>query len=106
MILFRIYVVLALVLGATKLGIGQHSASPPLAGLELVRQQWTLKEGLPDWDIADILQDSRGLLWVASNSGLFTFDGFTFRMVDAVNNRQAAGVIIRLAEDLHGNIWV
>ena len=104
--LIRIAKVLTLYFGAIAGIYGQRTIGPEVTGVEIIRQQWTQKEGLPDWNISDILQDSRGLMWVASNSGLFTFDGFTFRMVDAVNERQVSGRIIRLAEDLHGNIWV
>lgn len=74
--------------------------------LDLIRYQWSSKDGLPDWNIHCFMQDRNGLMWMVSASGLFTFDGITFRMVSSVNARKNPARIIRMAEDIHGNIWL
>ncbi|MFM8450531.1 MAG: ATP-binding protein [Haliscomenobacter sp.] len=74
--------------------------------LELIRHQWTSRDGLPDWNITCFMQDSKGLMWMVSNSGLFTFDGQSFHPISSVNKRKNPWLITKLAEDVHGNIWL
>lgn len=80
---------------------------PTVRGVELLRHQWGKSEGLPDWKVITFMQDSRGLMWISFNTGdeLFTFDGYQFRAVKSAN-APGKGRIVRLAEDLHGNIWM
>ena len=74
--------------------------------LDLFRYQWNKKDGLPDWNITAYHQDENGLMWMASNAGLFTFDGHAFRPVRSVNASPDAGKIVRITQDLHGHIWL
>ncbi len=76
------------------------------APLDVFRSQWNKKDGLPDWNITAYFQDTNGLMWMASNAGLFTFDGHAFRPVHSVNASPDAGKIVRLTQDLHGHIWL
>ncbi|MFM8363340.1 MAG: hypothetical protein ACKOA4_11635, partial [Haliscomenobacter sp.] len=76
------------------------------APLDVFRSQWNKKDGLPDWNITAYFQDAKGLMWMASNAGLFTFDGHAFRLVRSVNASPDAGKIVRLTQDLHGHIWL
>lgn len=78
-------------------------AQAPLAP---TRYYWNKKDGLPDWNINAYLQDKKGLMWMASNAGLFTFDGHTFRLVASANRLPNSSRIVRLAEDVHENIWM
>ncbi|MFZ4428282.1 MAG: ATP-binding protein [Saprospiraceae bacterium] len=104
--LFRLIFLIALSICNMEKTSGQTVAGGLGSDLEIVRYQWTQKEGLPDWNISNIFQDSKGLMWIAANAGLFTFDGIRFRMVNAVNESLRTGRIIRVEEDLHQNIWV
>jgi signal transduction histidine kinase/DNA-binding response OmpR family regulator/ligand-binding sensor domain-containing protein len=52
------------------------------------------------------MQDSRGMMWIATTSGFASFDGYEFRIFGSVEYRLSAFKIVGLAEDLHGNIWV
>ena len=76
-------------------------------GLQVLRQQWNQKNGLPDWKVTAFLQDRQGLMWIAFNTNdeLFTFDGYRFRAVK-IANAPGRGPIVRLAEDVRGNIWM
>ncbi len=78
----------------------------PPQDFQVTRYQWDEKDGLPNWNITCSLQDSRGLMWMVSNNGLFTFDGHRFRSIQSVNTLPAPGDIHRMAEDLHGQIWL
>jgi signal transduction histidine kinase/DNA-binding response OmpR family regulator/ligand-binding sensor domain-containing protein len=79
-----------------------HAQSP----LAPTRYYWNKKDGLPDWNINAYLQDEKGLMWLASNAGLFTFDGHTFHLVGSANRQPNASRIVRLAQDVHANIWM
>ena len=50
---------------------------------------YSVNDGLSDRFVTDILQTSNGFLWVATNSGLNKFDGYTFTIFnDHPNNKQ------------------
>lgn len=71
-----------------------------MPNLELV----TEKEGLPFNSLTDIVQDSKGFLWVGSNNGLARYDGYTFLEVPK-GNPTAGLIITSLAKDATGMIW-
>ena len=75
-------------------------------GYHLDSYRWNQKDGLPDRNLFALLQDRKGLMWMSSKSGLFTFDGFSFRKVDMVNKQLGNALIARMAEDKDGNIWL
>ncbi len=54
------------------------SQQPAIAHL----QHFALKEGLSDRNIRDILQDSRGFVWLATDNGLNRYDGYQFEVFD------------------------
>lgn len=65
--------------------------------------------GLPSTQINDLLQDSNGLMWVATNNGLYRFDGINFvefhhdqDKENSINSDLVASVF----EDSKGVIWV
>ncbi len=59
------------------LGRGLHAEESlqPLSGY--VHRAWTTRIGAPG-DISDITQTADGMIWIASASGLFKFDGVRF----------------------------
>lgn len=70
-------------------------------------QHWSLEEGLPQVGVADLAQDSRGFLWVATQDGLARFDGVEFRVFDTANTPELAGDnIVRLLFDASGVLWI
>ena len=56
-------------------------AQPP-PGVQYI----TNSEGLQNNAIFDILQDSRGFLWIASDKGLYKYDGYKFKVYKADPN--------------------
>lgn len=59
--------------------------------------------GLPTDIVFDIFQDSRGLIWMATNEGLFRYDGNYFSPYTAKNQTSRPGTDI--SEDRLGRIW-
>jgi signal transduction histidine kinase/ligand-binding sensor domain-containing protein len=62
---------------------------------------YTMLDGLADDGVLDIFQDSRGFLWVGTNSGVSRFDGSHF-----VNDLAGHGSAHRIAEARDHAIWV
>jgi len=65
--------------------------------------------GLPNTQINDIFQDSSGLLWVATNNGLYRFDGMNFVGFhhEADNDRSLdSDLVLKVLEDSKGVFWV
>lgn len=68
-------------------------------------RSWTVKEGLLQSDIYDLLQDSRGYIWIASGGGVSMFNGLSF--VHYTKKNGLSGNIVRcLFEDSKGRIWM
>ncbi len=87
--------------------IGVHS----LVGQEMsIRfEQITTQDGLSQSTVNDILQDSRGFLWFATEDGLNRYDGYEFRIyrndpydLFSISSNQISSII----EDKSGAIWV
>lgn len=70
---------------------------------------YSLKDGLPQRSIMDIIQDKKGFIWLATWDGLCKFDGYNFTTYkssteDSIfikNNR-----IDKIYEDAYGYIWI
>jgi len=65
--------------------------------------------GLPNTQINDLFQDSSGLLWIATNNGLYRFDGINFMDFhhDESNpNSIGSDLVMKVYEDSKGVIWI
>ena len=74
---------------------------------QLVIDQWNDRTGLPSNSVLDVLQDSRGYVWIASYDGLVRFDGKTFTVFtkdsEAGFRSNSARVLLSSAD---GTLWV
>jgi len=81
------------------------AATPPLASERLAVHRFGQSEGLASDRVDCLLEDSRGLLWIGTSSGLSRFDGERF-----VSYGRADGLphpaIHRVLEDASGRLWV
>ena len=71
---------------------------------QLITKQYGLEEGLPSLTIYQLFQDSRGVLWLATDLGVVRFDGHqmeTFSEKDGL----FSGSVLGIAEDPKGNVW-
>ncbi|MET0637383.1 MAG: two-component regulator propeller domain-containing protein [Chitinophagaceae bacterium] len=62
----------------------QKSQSEPY---NFVYRKWNNESGLPQNTVYDMVRDSAGYLWGATEEGLFRFDGTVFSLVDQSNTR-------------------
>ena len=63
----------------------------------------TDKEGLPDYEIYDILEDTKGYIWIAANKGLFRYDGKEYTLFSSSKKRGLS--VFGLIQDEKGRIW-
>lgn len=68
-------------------------------------QPLVITDGLPHVNVYDVLQDSRGLLWVATENGLCSYDGTVFHNYTVSDGLPSNRVMV-LSPDAQGNIWV
>lgn len=69
----------------------------------------TMRDGLSQSTVMSILQDSRGFLWLATESGLNRYDGYSIREYrrDRGNkNGLASDYVWKVAEDARGDLWL
>lgn len=65
-----------------------------------------VKDGLSQSSVNDILQDSQGFMWFATQDGLNRYDGHDFLYYNIDTSPPTAGNFLwSLAEDPAGNIW-
>ncbi len=65
--------------------------------------QLTEKDGLPDIEFYDILEDNKGFIWFAADKGLYRYDGKSFLNFTHPTKRGLS--VFGLFEDNKGRIW-
>lgn len=68
-------------------------------------QALTPEQGLNSFFINDIITDHSGKVWIASNKGLSSYDGKSFRHYTP-NEGLAHEEVFRVLNDKQGNIWI
>lgn len=61
------------------------------------------ENGLPSNEVYEVIQDRQGYMWIASDAGLFKYDGFSFTPFESPNQNSKS--VSRLQIDPFGNIW-
>ena len=70
---------------------------------EPVYVHFSEKEGLPDKEFYDIIEDSNGFVWLCADKGLFRYDGKEYKNY---SNKQKRGLsVFNAQEDTLGRIW-
>ncbi len=67
------------------------------------RIQLTEKDGLPDINFYNIIEDSRHFIWLAADNGLYRYDGKDYTLF--THNRQKGNAVFGTFEDAHGRVW-
>jgi len=103
---FRLCLVVLAVLACAGALRGQEYNRSGSDRLDLVKFEWSNTIGNTSINPSSFLQDSRGLIWMASTSGVVSFDGYNFRVYNQKEHNLSTSRTVRLAEDIHGNIWI
>lgn len=62
-----------------------------------------IKEGLPTNTVYDIIQDKKGFIWLATEKGLFRYDGKNFKSYQTSQQKSKAGS--QLGIDRYQRVW-
>jgi|GEM_PF-515513 len=84
-----------------------QTASAQEAGL--LFEHLSVADGLPHTSVYNILQDSQGFMWFATEDGLAKYDGYKFTVYkhDATNpNSLSSSAVYALYQDSHHNLWL
>nr|WP_298719004.1 hybrid sensor histidine kinase/response regulator [uncultured Steroidobacter sp.] len=69
----------------------------------------TMRDGLSQSTVMSILQDSQGFLWLATESGLDRYDGYSireYRRERGNKNGLASDYVWKIVEDARGDLWL
>lgn len=86
------------------LSIGFSVAKPPIAF-----KKYTVMDGLSHNYVRNVLQDSEGFIWLATEDGLNKFNSYTFqvyRHIPGDSNSITNHPILALEEDKDHNVWI
>lgn len=91
--------------------VGSLGNLPHAQPQERAFKRYTAEEGLESNHISALLQDRQGFLWVGTASGLFRFDGYTFRAFKSAPTDTTSlsdNFINALYEDMRpgGMLWI
>lgn len=67
-------------------------------------REYTSDDGLPQLQSMDVMQDSRGYLWIPTRNGLARFDGHSF-ISYLRKDGLPSNLVTRVVEDKSGTIW-
>lgn len=88
--------VLLLIAAGTLTSTGQGKEEP-------LHFKYALGKGLPSNTIVRIFSDSRGMLWLGTDRGLFSFDGKAFETYTDYESQSP--LVLMIEEDEQGTIW-
>ena len=63
------------------------------------------EQGLCNQEVYDVMSDQSGLIWIATDDGLFNFDGKTFNHFNK-SDGLTDNTIYKIIEDDQGNLWM
>ncbi|NOQ74711.1 MAG: SpoIIE family protein phosphatase [Crocinitomix sp.] len=76
---------------------------------EWIFDRQTIKDGLSNTHITDIIKDSKGFIWVATRNGLNKYDAYSYQIFknDPRDSTSISSDIINcIYEDRKGNLWI
>jgi len=80
------------------------AASVPISAQRFQFESFSQRAGLRNLDVRSIVQDRQGVLWVATEDGLYRYDGYRFEEI-AIPSKENLQYITGLVEDGAGRIW-
>jgi len=81
-----------------------HVATIDACAQRFTFQHYEQEEGLKNHDVFKLIQDKTGLLWAATENGLFRYDGAEFHRLGATDGIQES-MVIDVYQDASGRIW-
>ena len=89
--------------------LAAQAATPVPEVRPMYFEHLTMRDGLSQSTVMSILQDSQGFLWLATESGLDRYDGYSireYRRERGNPNALASDYVWKVAEDARGDLWL
>ena len=105
----RILGTVAACVAMAALDVGAHAAAPAPAMRPMYFEHLTMHDGLSQSTVNNLLQDSQGYLWLATESGLDRYDGDSIREYRRERGNEhglASDFIWSIAEDANSDLWL
>jgi len=105
----RIFGSLAACIAAAALNVVASADAPAPAVRPMYFEHLTMRDGLSQSTVNSILQDSQGYLWLATESGLDRYDGYSIREYRRERGNEhglASDYIWSIVEDPRGDLWL
>ncbi|HFA48567.1 MAG TPA: sensor histidine kinase [Bacteroidetes bacterium] len=65
----------------------------------------SVEDGLPHRQVHHVFQDSKGFLWVSTQSGISRYDGQEFKVFSRTEHGFSRGLTFNILEDKRGRLW-
>lgn len=94
---------------ACAVAIAAHAAPPVPEVRPMYFEHLSVRDGLSQSTVMSILQDSQGFLWLATESGLDRYDGYSireYRRQRGNDQALASDYIWKIDEDSRGDLWL
>lgn len=75
-----------------------------LSGQEPHFYHYRTNEGLPSNECHNIMQDSKGYIWIATDRGVSRYDGYGFKSFTSADGL-TDNIVFSIKEDVRGRIW-
>jgi signal transduction histidine kinase/streptogramin lyase len=66
----------------------------------------SIKDGMPEGTVRNLLQDKEGYIWIATNIGLVRYDGYAPKVYDFGIKDPNQLLVFKSFEDSRGQLWV
>src|SRR3954470_6206360 len=65
----------------------------------------SVKDGMPEGTVLNLLQDKEGYMWIGTQKGLVRFDGYSTKVYDFGIKDPYAIFVTKIFEDSKGQLW-
>jgi signal transduction histidine kinase/ligand-binding sensor domain-containing protein len=65
----------------------------------------SVKDGMPEGTVNDLLQDREGYIWIGTQKGLVRYDGYKLKVYDFGIKDPYGKVVLKIFEDNKGRLW-
>ena len=93
-------IVLLLMLSAAAKCFAQNNNARPHFNL------LSIKDGMPEGSVRDLLQDREGYMWIGTQKGLVRYDGYKLKVYDFGIKDPYGKSVRNIFEDSEGRLWV
>lgn len=65
----------------------------------------SVKDGMPEGTVTDLLQDREGYMWIGTQKGLVRYDGYKLKVYDFGIKDPYGKIVQKIFEDSKGQLW-